>query len=246
MLTLILADAELELVPEGLACHPACVAYARKRGRQVRQTLLDSTVHHPALQRLPDGHRRGRPDLVHFFLLTALDSLLNLEGGLAVVVHTRNDQLVRVRPDTRLPKNQGRFVSLMEQLFACGQVPPEGEPLMTIRKGTLREAVEGSGAEETVALSPEGRKVEPRRYFARKRTRDLACIIGGFPEGDFTSPMAGLADDQISISAHLLKVWTVASEILVNYRGEAGSGQQAAARRPVQGAGGEDATGRRN
>ena len=89
---------------------------------------------------------------------------------------------------------------------------------MSICKGALQDVLAEVKAEEVVALSPQGRKVDPRRYFARKRDRDIACIIGGFPEGDFTSPVAGMADDVISISGHLLKVWTVASEIVVNIR----------------------------
>jgi rRNA small subunit pseudouridine methyltransferase Nep1 len=218
MLTLILADSELEMVPESITGHPACVTYARKRGRPARQTLLDSTVHHPALQKVPDGGRRGRPDIVHFFLLTATDSILNSEGHLRVFVHTRNGQMIRIRPDIRLPKNQARFVALMEQLFIRGQVPPEGEPLMSIGKETLQEVLAEAKAEEVIVLSPQGRTVDPRRYFARKRDRNITCIIGGFPEGDFTSPVAGMADDVISISGHMLKVWTVASEILVNIR----------------------------
>lgn len=231
MLTLVLADAELELVPEALAGHPAAVTYAKKRGRTARQTILDSTVHYPALQKYPDGGRRGRPDLVHFFLLTALDSIQNLEGRLRVLVHTRNDDIVRIRPDTRLPKNQARFVALMEQLFLRGQVPPEGEALMRLGKGTLREVLEEAGADEVIVLSPDGRQADPRRYFARKRQKDIACVIGGFPEGGFSSPVGELADEVISISKHELKVWTVASEILVNIRAEgreraAGSRQQ--------------------
>ena len=219
MLDIILADAELELVPSSIAGHPACATHARRRNRRPAETLLDSTVHHPAMRRLPDGARRGRPDIVHFFLLTALDSILNLEGGLRVTVHTRNDELIRPRPDTRLPKSQSRFYSLMEQLLLEGRVPGEGEPLITLERGTLEKAVRDAGAERVVALSPKGRPVEPRLYFSRLRRRSLACIIGGFPGGDFTSPVSELADELVSISAHVLKVWTVASEVLVSYRG---------------------------
>jgi rRNA small subunit pseudouridine methyltransferase Nep1 len=189
MLTLVLADSELEMVPASIAGHPACVSPARKRGRQASHTLLDSSVHHAALERLQDGDRRGRPDLVHFFLLAAQDSILNIEGGLRVAVHTRNGEAIRIRPDTRLPKNQARFCSLMEQLFLNGRVPPEGEPLMSMTKGSLEAIIKGTGAKEVVALSPKGRPVEPRAYFAKKRGRDIAYIIGGFPDGDFTSPV---------------------------------------------------------
>jgi rRNA pseudouridine-1189 N-methylase Emg1 (Nep1/Mra1 family) len=50
------------------------------------------------------------------------------------------------------------------------------------------------------------------------RDRDVACIVGGFPDGDFTSPVYDMADEVLSISPYVLKVWTVASEILVNFR----------------------------
>jgi len=218
MLTLLLADSELELVPGPIAGHGCCVSAARKRGKSPRETLLDSTVHYPALERLEQGSRRGRPDLVHFFLLTALDSIQNLEGRLRVFVHTRNGQVIRVRPDTRLPKNQNRFVSLMEQLLLRGQVPPQGDALMTMEEGTVERILDEVKAQKTIVLSPRGRAVDLRRYFSRMRARDVACIIGGFPDGDFTSPVYDLADEAVSISPHVLKVWTVASEILVNFR----------------------------
>lgn len=226
MLTLVLADSELEMVPQNVAGHPAIVSQAKRRGRQALHTLLDSSVHHAALGRLQEGERRGRPDLVHFFLLAAQDSILNLEGGLRVLVHTRNGEIITIRPDTRLPKNQARFFSLMEQLFQNGRIPPGGEELMGIAKGSLQELVLHSGAKEVVALSPNGRQVDPRTYFSRKRGMDIACIVGGFPDGDFTSPVNELADDVISISTHTLKVWTVASEILVNFRRQSGVGSR--------------------
>jgi rRNA small subunit pseudouridine methyltransferase Nep1 len=218
MLSLILADSELEMVPESIAGHGCCVSYARKRGKSPRETLLDSTVHYPALERLEEGNRRGRPDLVHFFLLTAQDSIQNLDSSLRLFVHTRNGQVLRIRPDTRLPKNQNRFVSLMEQLLIRGQVPPQGDALMTLEEGSVDGILKEVKAEKTVVLSPRGRAVELRKYFSRMRTRDVACIIGGFPDGDFTSPVYDLADEVLSISPHVLKVWTVASEILVNFR----------------------------
>ena len=219
-LTLVLADSELELVPESIAGHGCCVSHAKKRGKGPRQTLLDSTVHYPALERLEDGNRRGRPDLVHFFLLTALDSIQNLEGALRVVVHTRNGQVIRVRPDTRLPKNQNRFVSLMEQLLLRGQVPPQGEPLMTLEEGTVEGILKGAKAERTIVLSPRGKASDLRRHFSRLRGKDVICVIGGFPDGDFTSPVYEMADEVLSISPHELKVWAVAAEVLVNFRKE--------------------------
>jgi len=217
MLTLILADSELELVPPELCGHPAITTTARKRGRSPSAILLDSTLHYPALKNFPDGFRRGRPDLVHFFLLTALDSILNLEGGLKVLVHTRNGQVLRFSQDIRLPKNLNRFVALAEQLFAEGRVPVKGEPLITLGRATVKDLIVESKAEKVIAFSPEGTPTELRNHFARQNEKNTACIIGGFPDGDFTSPVYELAHEKLSISPHLLKVWTVASEVLVNY-----------------------------
>ncbi|HKZ99119.1 MAG TPA: hypothetical protein VJ326_05980 [Thermoplasmata archaeon] len=61
MLTLVLADAELELVPSEIAGHPAVHSSAKKRGRSPTSLLLDSSLHHPALRDMPEP-RRGPPD----------------------------------------------------------------------------------------------------------------------------------------------------------------------------------------
>jgi rRNA small subunit pseudouridine methyltransferase Nep1 len=106
----------------------------------------------------------------------------------------------------------------MEQLLLRGQVPPQGEPLMTLEEGTVENLLKQAKAERTIVLSPRGRPVDLRRHFSRLRTKEVACIIGGFPDGDFTSPVAELADEALSISKHELKVWAVAGEILVNFR----------------------------
>ena len=134
MLTLVLADSELEIVPASIAGHPAIRTSARKRGRSPTSILLDSSLHHPALKGVPEGERRGRPDLVHGFVLLCLDSIVNQEGRLTTIVHTRHDDVLRFAPQTRIPRNYARFVGLIEELFAKGRVPDE-DPLITLELG---------------------------------------------------------------------------------------------------------------
>ena len=55
MLTLVLADTELERVPVEIQRHPSVRASARKRGRSPGSILLDSSLHHPALRKAPEG-----------------------------------------------------------------------------------------------------------------------------------------------------------------------------------------------
>ncbi len=186
--------------------------------------ILDAAVHHSAMTKLPDFERRGRPDMVHFFLLTALDSLVNLDGGLRILIHTRGDNVIEVAPDTRLPKNYTRFVGLMESLFEKGAVPPVGgpvDPLMVLRRNmTFEKALTKYKIDKNrlIALSPEGDTTTLPDMFQQYSGEDICMVIGGFSHGDFNSPVYDLASNKVCISPHLLKIWTVASEILVTYR----------------------------
>src|SRR6266511_5565948 len=155
MLTLVLADTELELVPVELQRHPSVRASARKRGRSPAAILLDSSFHHPALKKFPEGERRGRPDITHITLVVALDSILNLEGGLRVFVHTRNDEAIQFAPETRIPKNYTRFVGLMEDLFEKGEVPEEN-PLIHMDRGVSLESLLGKLGGEAWAFADGG------------------------------------------------------------------------------------------
>ncbi len=217
MLTLILADAELELIPQKIWGHPAVVAYTKRRKKKARICLLDATYHHSAMRNLEDGGRRGRPDIVHFFLLLALDSILNQEGGLRVAVHTRNDEIIEVNPETRLPKHYERFVGLIESLYDMGAVPSKKDPLLEIRYGVrLKDYIdEIREDEEIIAMSPSGEKRQLGRIFPKKG--DYIVIIGGFPEGDYRSPVYEIADRSVSIYDGMLKVWTVVSEVIGDY-----------------------------
>ncbi|UCD91848.1 MAG: 16S rRNA methyltransferase [Methanobacteriota archaeon] len=216
MLDLILADTELELVPEELASHPSIVKNAKKRGKSPSKILLDISLHRSAFGDSPEVERRGRPDIPYIVLALCLDSIANAERKLTTLIHTRNDELIEISPRLRLPKRYNRFVGLMEDLFEKGAVP-EGKPLLTItRNMTLEKVIEKCSPETTICLSPDGEPGDLIPLFNEVK-KPFTCIIGGFPEGDYTSPAKELSDRVVSISPHLLKVWTVASNILVSY-----------------------------
>ncbi len=216
MLTFILADAELERVPAEIQRHPSVRASARKRGISPAAILLDSSLHHPALRKVPEGERRGRPDIVHVVLVLALDSILNLEGGLRVFVHTRNDEVIQLAPETRIPKNYARFVGLMEDLFEKGEVPEEN-PLLHMDRGvTLGQLLAKIGG-EAWAFAEGGEPVDVDAEFSRHEG-DLVAVVGGFPRGGFRSPVSTLCTRVVSVHPEPLKAWTVASEVLASYR----------------------------
>jgi len=215
-LTLVLADTELERVPVELQRHPSVRASARKRGRSPAAILLESSLHHPALRKFPEGERRGRPDIAHIVLVVALDSILNLEGGLRIFVHTRNDEAIQFAPETRIPKNYTRFVGLMEDLFEKGEVPEENPLIRMDREVTLAQLLAKLGGEPW-AFAEGGDPLDLRVGFPRHE-ENLIAVIGGFPHGGFRSPVSTLCKRVMSIHPKPLKAWTTAAEVLVAYR----------------------------
>lgn len=214
-LTLVLAEAELELVPDQIKGHPSVRAAAGRKESRAARTLLDSSIHHDAMKHLPDGERRGRPDLTHYFLLLALDSVLNKQRGLRLVVHTRSDERISVAPETRIMRNYPRFIGLMEQLFRFRQVPQD-PVLFRIDEGwTLERVLREEARGPIAAFSEHGRKIAFRPWVAEKAAAgDLTVVLGGFPKGDFRSPIDKLAAEIVSIRPEPLSVWTVETALI--------------------------------
>lgn len=54
-----------------------------------------------------------RPDITHQCLLMLFDSPLNRAGLLQVYIHTTNNVLIEINPQTRIPRTFKRFAGLM-------------------------------------------------------------------------------------------------------------------------------------
>ena len=192
-LHLILAEAELELVPV-----PA------RSGSDV--PVLDAYFHRRLLDALPDGQRRGRPDIVHQVLSLCQGSRLNRAGGLRAYVHTRDDIVIEVEASTRVPPNQVEFLLLMGRLLDGREV--EGYRAMSM---TFRSLVDQIGV-PLVAMSPDGEDVPLASVMGEHE--DLAVVVGAFPCGDYRGPVYELADVTVSLGRELLTVPAVTSEVL--------------------------------
>jgi len=213
MLHLVLAGAELELVPPQIASHPSVRAQAWRRGKKPTQLLLDSSFHHRAMRKLPEAERRGRPDIVHICLLLSLDSPLNREGKLRVYIHTRNDLLIRVDPRTRIPPSYHRFVGLVEELFEKGAVPPES-PLLTLERKTLPQLLEETEPPRFV-FSERGEKKTWSEIF--EGVESATAVVGAFPHGDFHQDWREIPCQLVCVDPEPLNACTVVSRILSFY-----------------------------
>jgi rRNA small subunit pseudouridine methyltransferase Nep1 len=231
VLSLILVDSELEIVPKEFWSHPAVVQNARKRKKKPSTVLLDSSLHYSLFGDPEERNRRGRPDIVHQFLLLGLDSILNSERRLKLFIHTRNNELITIDPTTRLPKNYNRYSGLFEELFRSGAVPSGKDPLINLRDSMdlkdcikfIKNQEENSGMDtRTILLHPEGDPQDPWIFFSNlietEGADHIICMIGGFSHGDFISDVHEHADMNVTLPGGLLKVWTVISELVVTFR----------------------------
>lgn len=211
----ILADSELELVPKEIVNERSILNNARARGKPPEKILLDASHHHPAFAKLPDSERRGRPDIVHFFLMLSMDSDLSAEGKLKVFVHTRNNDVIAVKPETRLPPHYPRFVGLIESLYEQRVVPSRENALLELRTEVpLEKLVEALKPDRTIVMHPGGELTPlPDKFGALKADR-VVVIIGGFSKGDFKTDLNKIKHDKVSLGPRMQKVWTVTSKVL--------------------------------
>lgn len=219
MLTLIFAEAALETIPKQLWQHSAIKKYAEKRGKPPQFLILDRSYHHTAMKQLAESERRGRPDIVHFSLLEALGSPLCREGLLRVYVHTLDDNVIPVNPETRLPRNYSRFIGLMEQLFESKQIPPEGSPLLTLKQDTsLSQLIKSLKPDYIIAFSQDGiLKTMEQTISEFSEKKNPLAIVGGFPHGTFSEPIEKFANQVVSIDRETLEAWTVSTRIIYEY-----------------------------
>jgi len=220
LLNLVLAESALETIPEKLWKHSAIQKYAKPRRKHPRFVLLDRSYHHRAMKSLEQNTKRGRPDIVHFALLEALGSPLNKEGLLQVYVHTFNDYVITVNPETRLPRNYDRFVNLIEQLFEYGRVPPQPteNALLLLKQKTLPQLIREIKPSYVLALSRVGKPRTLEETVAKLSSENKpVVIVGGFPHGHFSKTTLKLVDETVCIDPDMLETWTVTSRAIYEY-----------------------------
>ena len=217
MLTLIIADAALEIVPRELRKHPSVKRSAAAREKRPEEILLDRSYHHAAMLRLEEHYRRGRPDLVHIALLEAASTPLFLEKQLRICVHTIGGKAIFLGEGVRLPRSYLRFIGLMEQLLKEGVVS-DGQRLLEVTDLSFKELLGRVGASVTIGLSRTGK---PSSFEAiadyLASIDDPALVIGGFPRGHFTEATTTHIDRTYSISSLALEAHVVIARALYEY-----------------------------
>ena len=216
MISLIISESALELVPYELEDHPSVVSHARKLGKHSSEILLDNSWHFAAMKGIKNEIKRGRPDIVHFSILEATTIPLYLENKLNLFVHTIDDKVIRFGKNVHLPKSYHRFQGVIEKLYQEKKIISNNEMLLEIKEQTFSELLAEIKPSKIVGFSTEGELSSYEKIAAQ--ISDNSCIVlGGFQKGHFSDSIQNKITDLYSVGDESFEGHVVASRILYEY-----------------------------
>jgi len=216
MLTIILVESSLELIPKNLQNHPAVISYSKKFKKNPSETLLDNSWHFGAMKGLENEIKRGRPDLVHLTLLSICTTPAFYDNQIKVFVHTTNDEIISINNKTRLPKSYHRFQGLMEKLFVTKKIEGEDEILMELKQSSLDQLLSKIKPTQIFGLTTKGEKTTTEKLF--EQIKENSCVlIGGFQKGHFSFETEKIIQSSYSINDSSLEAHIVASRLVYEY-----------------------------
>ncbi len=213
MISLILSESSLELVPSELRHHPSVVAHARKLGKDTSEILLDNSWHFAAMKGIKDEMKRGRPDLVHFSILEATTIPLYLQNKMKLYVHTLDDRVISFGENVRIPKSYHRFEGVMEKLYQEEQIAAKGDVLLEIKERSFSELLDEINPSRILGLSTKGRRTTYEKI-AKEIAGDSCIVVGGFQKGHFSDSVENKITDLCSVGDESFEGHVVVARML--------------------------------
>ncbi len=216
MLSLVIAESALELVPLELQRHNSVTASARKFNKKPSEILLDISWHFAAMKGIKNEIKRGRPDLVHFSLLEACSIPLYYENKMNVFVHTIDDKVIFIGQNVRLPKSYHRFIGLVEKLYGTKEIKEDNNTLLALKNMSFSTLIKKINPEQTIALSSKG--IQSSYQKLAEEIKDNTClVVGGFSKGQFADKTREYFDKTVSVDKNPLEAHIIISRILYEY-----------------------------
>jgi rRNA small subunit pseudouridine methyltransferase Nep1 len=175
MISLILSESALELVPSELKHHPSVISHARKLGKYPSEILLDNSWHFAAMKGIENEMKRGRPDLVHFSILEATTIPLYLHNKMKLFVHTVDDKIISFGENVHLPKSYHRFEGVIEKLYQEKKITTNNDVLLKIEEKTFSELIDEINPSKIIGFSTNGSKNTYEKIAAE--ITDNTCIV---------------------------------------------------------------------
>ncbi|HEV2192349.1 MAG TPA: ribosome biogenesis protein [Nitrosopumilaceae archaeon] len=219
MLSLILAESALEIVPKELQNDNSVLAYSKRVNKKPSEVILDVSWHFAAMKGIKNEIKRGRPDLVHFCLLEACSIPLYFENKLRIYVHTIDDKVILLGENVRLPKSYHRFIGLIEKLYSTGIIEEGGKKLLEIKKMNFCKLIDKIAPKEIIGLSVKG-ATSSYEKLAKTISKDSCIVVGGFPKGHFSDQIVKKIDNLVSVDKNPLEAHVIISRVLYEYEKE--------------------------
>jgi rRNA small subunit pseudouridine methyltransferase Nep1 len=216
LLSLVIAESALELVPKELQRHNSVIASARRFNKKPSEILLDISWHFAAMKGIKNEIKRGRPDLVHFSLLEACSIPLYFENKLDVFVHTIDDKVISVGQNVRLPKSYHRFIGLVEKLYATGRIEENNNTLLEIKEMNFENLIKKINPKQTIALSSKGIKSSYQKV-AEEINDNTCLVVGGFSKGQFFDKNKDYFNKIVLVDKNPLEAHIIISRVLYEY-----------------------------
>jgi rRNA small subunit pseudouridine methyltransferase Nep1 len=216
MISLILAESALELVPLELQNHPSVLSHAQKLGKHPSEILLDNSWHFAAMKGIENEIKRGRPDLVHFSILEATTIPLYLKNKIKIYIHTINDKVISIGENVHIPKSYHRFEGLIEKLFLEKTIQSDGNILLEIQQKSFFELVNEINPSKVIGFSTKG-KPNSFEKISSEITDNTCLVIGGFQKGHFTESTKSKINHLFSIDELSYEAHVVIARILYEY-----------------------------
>jgi rRNA small subunit pseudouridine methyltransferase Nep1 len=192
MISLILSESALELVPYELEDHPSVVSHAKKLGKYPSDILLDNSWHFAAMKGIKNEIKRGRPDLVHFSILEATSIPLYYQNKLNLFVHTIDNKVIHFGKNVHIPKSYHRF------------------------QGVIEELIEEINPSNVIGFSTEG-ELSSYQKIASEITDNSCIVLGGFQKGHFSDSVQNKITNLYSVGNESFECHVVTSRILYEY-----------------------------
>ena len=216
MISLILSESALELVPYELEIHPSVISNAKKLGKHPSEILLDNSWHFAAMKGIKNEIKRGRPDLVHFSILEATTIPLYHRNKLNLFVHTIDNKVIRFGKNVHLPKSYHRFQGVIEKLFQEKKIISKNELLLDIKEQTFSELMDEINPSSIIGFSTEG-EISSYQKIATTIPDNSCIVLGGFQKGHFSDSVQNKITNLYSVGNESFEAHVVISRILYEY-----------------------------
>jgi rRNA small subunit pseudouridine methyltransferase Nep1 len=216
MISLILTESSLEIVPKELTSHPSVISHAQKLGKKPSEILLDNSWHFAAMKEMKNEIKRGRPDLVHFCILEATTIPLYKKNKIKIYIHTIDDKVIYFGDNIHIPKSYHRFEGLIEKLFLEKTIESNGNVLLEIKEKSFSELIDEIKPSKIIGLSSKGEKRSFENTISEIQ-ENCCLVVGGFQKGHFSDIVQSRINQLISVDDSSFEAHVVVARMLYEY-----------------------------